>query len=151
MVYKESLKGKNWMYSPCQSKLYVVVFWSFLCDRLCWYCEVILFFIPATTANDLQLRRTFIPDFIHYFFCPIYLKSWERASISLLMFSAKQENYWYHFYYVFRMTRSLSGDWTRDLPHSKPALYHLAIEEAVHDPMKWDIWDQKRSKEQSDL
>ena len=32
----------------------------------------------------------------------------ERASISLLMLSAKQENYWYHFYYVFW---SLSGDW----------------------------------------
>ena len=28
------------------------------------------------------------------------------------------------------MTRSLTGDWTRDLPHSKPALYHQAIEEA---------------------
>ena len=29
------------------------------------------------------------------------------------------------------MTRSLTGDWTLDLPHSKPALYHWAIEEAV--------------------
>ena len=29
------------------------------------------------------------------------------------------------------MTRSLIGDWTRDLQHSKPALYHYAIEEAV--------------------
>jgi len=26
------------------------------------------------------------------------------------MFSAKQGNYWYHFYNVFGMTRSLSGD-----------------------------------------
>ena len=40
---------------------------------------------------------------------------------------------WYHFYNVFGMTRSLTGDWTRDLPHSKPALYHKAIEEAVLD------------------
>jgi len=24
---------------------------------------------------------------------------------------------------IFGMTRSLTGDWTRDLPHSKPALY----------------------------
>ena len=47
------------------------------------------------------------------------------------MLSAKQGHYWYHFYYVFGMTRSLTGDWTRDLPHSKTALYHLAIEEAV--------------------
>ena len=27
--------------------------------------------------------------------------------------------------------RSLTGDWTRDLPHSMPALFHQAIEEAV--------------------
>ena len=47
------------------------------------------------------------------------------------MLSAKQGNYWYHFYNVFGMTRSLAGDWTRDIPHSKPALYHKAIEEAV--------------------
>ena len=43
------------------------------------------------------------PDFIHYIFFPIffpYLNSKERASISLLMLSAKQGNYWYHFYYV---------------------------------------------------
>ena len=41
-----------------------------------------------------------------------------------LMSSAKQGNYWYHLYNVFGMTRSLTGDWTRDLQHSKPALYH---------------------------
>ena len=40
------------------------------------------------------------------------------------MLSAKQGNYWYHFYNVFGMTRSLTGDWTPDLPHSTPALYH---------------------------
>jgi len=34
------------------------------------------------------------------------------------MLSAKQGNYWYHFYNVFGMTRSLTGDWTRDLSHS---------------------------------
>ena len=39
-----------------------------------------------------------------------------------LMFSAKQGNYWYHFYNVFGLTRSLAGDWNRDLPHSMPAL-----------------------------
>ena len=39
------------------------------------------------------------------------------------MFSAKQGHYRYHFYNVFGMSQSLTGDWTRDLPHSKPALY----------------------------
>ena len=44
--------------------------WSFGC------------FIPATTANDLRLRRIFYPIFylLHLF---SYLNSWERASISL--------------------------------------------------------------------
>ena len=38
------------------------------------------FFIPATTANDLRLRRIFYPRFypLHLFF---YLYSWEKASI----------------------------------------------------------------------
>ena len=38
------------------------------------------------------------------------------------MFSAKKGNYRVPFYNVFGMTRSLTGNWTRDLPHSKPAL-----------------------------
>ena len=47
------------------------------------------FFIPATTANDLRLRRIFHPRCYpsHLF---SYLNSWERTSISLLMLSAKQ-------------------------------------------------------------
>ena len=45
------------------------------------------------------------------------------------MLSATQGNYWYHFYNVFVMT----GNWTWDLPLSKPALYHKAIEEAFDD------------------
>ena len=42
-----------------------------------------IFFIPATTANDLRLRRIFYPRFyqLHLFSYP---NSWERASISLL-------------------------------------------------------------------
>ena len=42
---------------------------------------VIRFFIPATTANDLRLRRIFYPRLypLHLF---SYLNFWERASIS---------------------------------------------------------------------
>ena len=76
-------------------------------------------FIPATTANDLRLRRISIQDFIHYIFCPIFILQKEPV-FHFLMFSAKQWNYWYHFYNVFGMTRSLIGDWTQDLPHWKP-------------------------------
>ena len=56
-------------------------------------------------------------------FCPIFILEKEPI-FPFLMLSAKQGYYWYHFYNVFGMTRSLTGDWTRDLPHSKPALYH---------------------------
>ena len=43
-------------------------------------CGHSFFFIPATTANDLRLRRIFYPRFypLHLF---SYLNSWERASI----------------------------------------------------------------------
>jgi len=42
---------------------------AFDCFRLCWV------FIPATTANDLRLRRIFYPRFypLHLFH---YLNSW---------------------------------------------------------------------------
>ena len=73
---------------------------------------VIRFFIPATTANDLRLQRIFYSRCypLHCIFS--YLNSSERASINV---EWQTRNYWYHFYYVFGMTRSLSGDWTRDL------------------------------------
>ena len=81
------------------------------------------FFIPATKANDLRLRTISIPDFIYYIVCPIFILQKEPV-FPFLMWSAKQGNYWYHFHNIFGMTRSLTGDWTRVLPHSKPALYH---------------------------
>ena len=65
-----------------------------------------------------------IPDFIHYIYFPILILEKEPV-FPVLMFSAKQENYWYHFYNVFGMTRSLTGNWTRDFRHSKPALNHF--------------------------
>ena len=62
-----------------------------------------------------------IPDFIHFIYYPILILEKEPV-FPFWMFSAKQGNCWYHFYNVFGMTRSLTGDWTRDLPHSKTAL-----------------------------
>ena len=62
-----------------------------------------------------------IPDFIHYIYFPILILEKEPV-FPFLMFSAKHRNY--HFYNFFGMTRSLTEDWTWDLPHSMPALYH---------------------------
>ena len=75
------------------------------------------FFIPTKTANDLQLRRITIPSIT--FFCLIFILQKEPV-FPFLLLSAKQGNYWYHFYNVFGMTWSL----TLDLQHSRPALYH---------------------------
>ena len=54
-----------------QLSLYLIVlvlfFKFFLAFDFCRFCVVIRFFIPATTANDLQLQRISIPDLlIHY-------------------------------------------------------------------------------------
>ena len=88
------------------------------------------FSIPATTANDLRLRRIFYPIFypLHYFLNLILEK---EPVFPFLMLSAKQGNYWDHFYNVFGMTRCLTGDWNRDLPDSMPVLYQYAIDESL--------------------
>ena len=47
------------------------------------------FLIPATTANDLRLRRISIPDFIHYIYSPILILRKEPV-FSFSMLNAKQ-------------------------------------------------------------
>ena len=59
----------------------------------------------STTANE----GFSIPDFIHYIFFPILILEKEPV-FPFLMFSSKQGSYWYHFYNVFGMTRSLTGE-----------------------------------------
>ena len=56
-----------WMFSAKRGT-FVGSAWSFV------------FFIPATTANDLRLRRIFYPRFYQLQLFS-YLNSWERASI----------------------------------------------------------------------
>ena len=90
----------------------------FKLSTFCRFCVVIRFFIPATTANDSDFEGFSIQDFIHYFYFPILILQKEPVFPIILMLSAKQGNCWYHFYNVFGMTRSLTEDWTRDLPHS---------------------------------
>ena len=44
----------------------ISILFYFLSFDFCRFCVIIRFFFPATTANDLRLRRISIPDFIHY-------------------------------------------------------------------------------------
>ena len=100
---------------------YCSIFKKFFSYRLLSVLRGHSIFIPATTANDLRLRRIFLSQILSITLILFsYFNSWERASISTL----RKGTTWYNFYNVFGMTRSLSGDWPRDLPHSMPALYH---------------------------
>ena len=98
-----------------------LLFFLFLYFDFCRFCVVILFFHPAKngqwppTSKDFYTRS--YP--LQYFLILILEK---ELGFPFSMLSDKQGNYWYHFYNVFGMTWSLTGDWTRDLPHSTPAL-----------------------------
>ena len=70
----------------------------------------------------LQLKD-FYPRFypLHYF--PIFILQKETV-FPFFIVECQTRELLVPFYNVFGMTRSLTGDWTWDLPHLKPALYH---------------------------
>ena len=80
---------------------------------VCDFCRFAWSFVLFTPHPQRPMTSDFegfsIPDFIHYIFCPIFILQKEPV-FPFLMLSAKQGNYWYHFYNVFGMTRSLTGD-----------------------------------------
>jgi len=84
------------------------------------FCRFCVVFV-ATPANDLRLRRISIPRSypLHYF---LILILEEEPVFPFSMLSAKQGNYWYHFYNVFGMTRSLTGDMNPECQHSNTRL-----------------------------
>ena len=61
-------------------------------------------------------QRPMTPDFegfiyqILFIHCFLILILEKEPVFPFSMLSAKQENYWYHFYNVFGMMRSLTGD-----------------------------------------
>ena len=77
------------MRNTFKSVLYNIIFLAFYFAVSAWSFG---FFIPATTANDLRLRRIFHPRC--YPSEPVF---------PFLKLSAKQGNYWYHFYNVLGM------------------------------------------------
>ena len=81
------------------------------------------FFHPRLNGQWRPTSKNFYPRFYPLLLFT-YLNSQKEPVFPFLMFSAKQGNCWYHFYKVFGMFWSLTGNWTRDLPHLKPALYH---------------------------
>ena len=98
-------------------------YYLFLAFDFCRFCVVIRFFHPRHNGQWPPISKDFYTRSypLHNFLILILEK---ESVFPFSMLSAKQGNSWYHFYYVFGLTRSLTGDWTRDLLHSKPALYH---------------------------
>ena len=102
-------------------------FFVFLAFDFCQFCVVIRFFHPRHNGQWLPTSKDFLSQILSITFKKkSYLNSSERAGISLLMLIAKQGNYWYHFITSLVWRDPWLRDWTRDLPHSKPALYHYA-------------------------
>ena len=95
----------------------------FLVFDFCRFCVVIRFFHPRHNDQWPPTSKDFYTRSYPLYYCLILILEKEPL-FPFSMLSAKQGNYWYHFYNVFGMTRSLTGDWTRDLPHSMPVLYH---------------------------
>ena len=76
-IHRMNAKGIWVILNKEAEPLFILLFFNkFFSVRL--FCVVILFFILATTANDLRLRRIFCPRFypLHLFSC---LNSWERT------------------------------------------------------------------------
>ena len=95
----------------------------FLAFDFCRFCVVIRVFHPLHNGQWPPTLKNFCTRSypLHYFLILILEK---EPVFPFSMLSAKQGNYWYIFYNVFGMTRSLTWDWTRNLSHSMPALYH---------------------------
>ena len=110
--------------------MFDLILYIFLAFDFCRLFLVIGFFHPhhngqwPPTSKDLHLWL------YPLLFQPQILILEKEPVFPFLMLSAKKGNYWYHFYHIFGMMGSLTGDWTLDLPHLKPALYHYAIKKA---------------------
>ena len=78
---------------------------------------------PMTSAFE----GFYIADFINF---PNLILE-KKPVFPFSMLSAKQGHYWYHFHNVFGMTRSFTGDWTRDLSHLRP-LINCTTKEAIN-------------------
>ena len=89
----------------------------------CRFCVVISFFSPCHNGQWPPTSKDFLSQIVSItFIFPILIIEKEPV-FPCWMFSAKQGNFWYHYYNVFGMTRSLTGVWTRTRsPHSTTRL-----------------------------
>ena len=90
-----------------------------------------VFSSPPQRPMTSDFEGFFYPRFYPLHLFP-YLNSWERASIFPFECSVLNKGTTGTIFITSLVWRGpWLGDWTRDLPHSKPALYHSIIEQAV--------------------
>ena len=73
---------------------------------------VLVCLFVSTIFNDGAYNDMSSSSIIKALMMVLYLFMFESLEpvFPFIMFSAKQGKYWYHFYNVFSMTRSLTGD-----------------------------------------
>ena len=91
----------------------------------CRFCVVIRFFHPRHNGQLSPISKDFLSQILPITY--IFLSEFLRKSqyFPFWMFSAKQGNYCYHFYNIFGMTRSLTGDWNPGPPALKASTLPL--------------------------
>ena len=98
------------VYIDVKNRHFILGFNYFLALDFCRFCVVIKdVSSPPQRPMTSSSEGFSITDFIHYIYFPILIPEKEPV-FPFLMFSAKQGNYWYHFYNAFGMTRSLTWD-----------------------------------------
>ena len=130
---------KSLFYFIFSVRLIGLEFQAFFVGEMSCFFEVVIFFLAFdffvgsvwSFVFFIPPQRPMTSDFEGFLYqissitLFSYLNSWERASIfPFQCWLLNKGTTGTNFYNVFGMTRSLTANWTWDLPHSKPALYH---------------------------
>ena len=102
---------KRWLISntSVQSDLFELFFNFYSVRLLSVLRGHSVFSSPPQRPMNSDIEGFSIPDLIHYIYFPILILEKEPV-FPFLMLRAKQGKYWYHFYNVFGMMLSLTGD-----------------------------------------
>ena len=79
----------------------------------CRFCVVISYFHPRHKGQWPPTSKDFLSQIVSITFIFPILIIEKKPVFPCWMFSAKPGTFWYHYYNVFGMTRSLTGVWIR--------------------------------------
>ena len=110
IVIVQASVNKQWCDCILYERNMKIEFFILFFKRLTFVGSAWSFFFssPPQRPMSSDFEGFSIPDFIHYIYFPILILD-DEPVFPFLMFSAKQGNYWYHFYNVFGMTDPCLG------------------------------------------